>query len=1296
MPDNSDPSSSGARLSSFARRPFTLAFLILAFLALALHRPLLHTAAETLLRGLAAGKGLSLRVQISGNPLTEWTLENLRITPMKGGHSSIDFIRINHANISYSPLSLLLHGPKRCIESLAAEGIRICLHTDPKNGAKPPRDLQDTLRNILAIPSLAPDSVALKQVDIEVSREGNPLLLIQEGFLTTHPEGNGVLRIERLQIQDHPLIRGLETAVVCSNHTFSIHDLALNPSLVVSKLEFGKASSPRDTVTLALAIRAGAGEIKGELRAQRSPALWRVSVEAQEFSCTSFADFWGLDSQRWPENLQGTLQIQGVPNRPHSWTGAMRAHWRIPISGETKVACSIKASLSKGELSVEETNLKSSSSEIAVKGTLHIPEHEFRLETCSGSFSLSGSCADLREWLPAGQSPGPGGSASMTATLNLARGVAQLECQADARDFRFALGGARALHAEGSFAAPMARSLSLKNIAGNGLVSADIPSLSPPAFHASMHEAVASLSLSEGALRLWNLQIRDAQNAITGEVTFPLSADGPSARANLELRLQNLGAAATTLKGHPVTGALQGSVQGELKEGLPQGTCALAGSGLVWGAFEAGDFRFRAEGTNGVIELKEFTQAWNPQEWIRATAQFDLHSPFAYEVDASAQIPRVDRTTPLFRQLGWAHHCSGSLDARWKGKGELQALTGTGTWNLKLKDARWDDVKLSAVDCVGSYRPGQLLADPLRITSPHTKVTARVEWLENTLRIENISLEQWGTPTLSGYLLLPLTRDAQGTHWVREARLAGQLRADKLDLANLYAGAGKPPEFTGLIQCSLALSGTPETPLAAFHLHASELRSKAAPRFGSVALEMQGDYQKGVFSAETKISSALKAPLLMEVEIPVDLDLLTSKSLVISQLPMKVHLQTTGASLKPLADLLPGLRQITGTASLDATLKGSLASPHWQAKLSADCPILHFASDRAPAISELHLGMELDEKHLHVRTLKADLGGGSLEIQGEATFDTPDNPTLNFKAKAKEVLAVRNRSLSLRLNGDLFLRGPWKKAVLGGSASAIKSRVQWDIDLLPLTALLPGVHKEKRASGKPWFTFTRAPFSDWKFDIALSTTPGDPIVLRGNRLRGTAEAELRFEGNGATPTLHGAYRTTDLVTSLPFARIEMSRGRVWYTRDQPFLPQIDFNAETEVRNHRIRLYLGGPADAPQISISSEPPLSETDLLTLMTTGALPSDASESSQTLASRAATVLFQEFSDKVLKPGMGTEPFSALRRFSLDLSALNSRTGHQETRLTYRLTDKFFIISEIGADGDFAGRFRYVLRFR
>jgi hypothetical protein len=140
------------------------------------------------------------------------------------------------------------------------------------------------------------------------------------------------------------------------------------------------------------------------------------------------------------------------------------------------------------------------------------------------------------------------------------------------------------------------------------------------------------------------------------------------------------------------------------------------------------------------------------------------------------------------------------------------------------------------------------------------------------------------------------------------------------------------------------------------------------------------------------------------------------------------------------------------------------------------------------------------------------------------------------------------------------------------------------------------------------------------------------------------------------------------------------------------------SAETEVRGHRIRLYLFGPPESPAITVSSDPPLPERDALTLLTTGILPGAfGTESPQSMATRAASLLVQEFSDKFLEnPTSSRERFSALRRFNLEMGAINNRTGTQETRLTYRIQDNLFVIGEVGANGDFASRVRYVLRFR
>jgi len=530
---------------------------------------------------------------------------------------------------------------------------------------------------------------------------------------------------------------------------------------------------------------------------------------------------------------------------------------------------------------------------------------------------------------------------------------------------------------------------------------------------------------------------------------------------------------------------------------------------------------------------------------------------------------------------------------------------------------------------------------------------------------------------------------------VEDTQISGQLRADKMDLGTLFSVNGAPSPLHGSLQFALTLTGHPSDPSASLRGSATGVRFTQAPLFGSSTLTLEGQYAQGTLSATATAATPLQAPIRISAALPVPLADIFSGKVAFETLPLQASLQASNLHLGPLLHLWAGLRKITGYASLDLKLKGPVQNPVWHGSLKADCPILHFSSDRIPAIGGLTFEADFTEKELLLTRLKADLGGGALEIHGTAAFGAPGNPTLDFRAKAHEVLVVRNSKLALRLNGDLFLKGPFKRAEISGAVSPTKSRVQRDIEVLPLNALRMEIPKETRTGGKPWFTLRKAPFSDWRFNVDMRTTPGDPVLLRGNRLRGSMDAEIRLEGTGAAPTIHGAYRSTDLTASLPFARIELTRGRIWYTRDQPFQPYVDFSAETEVRNHRIRLYLHGPANAPHISASSEPPEPESDLLTLIATGTLPGDSNENSQNFTNRAAAVLFQEFSGKVLPSGE-RERFSALRRFSLDLGAINNRTGQQETRLTYRFMDNLFVIGEVGTGGDFAGRVRYLLRFR
>jgi hypothetical protein len=183
----------------------------------------------------------------------------------------------------------------------------------------------------------------------------------------------------------------------------------------------------------------------------------------------------------------------------------------------------------------------------------------------------------------------------------------------------------------------------------------------------------------------------------------------------------------------------------------------------------------------------------------------------------------------------------------------------------------------------------------------------------------------------------------------------------------------------GSLQFALTLAGHPSDPSASLRGSATGVRFTQAPLFGSSTLTLDGHYAQGTLSATATAATPLQAPIRISAALPVPLADIFSGKVAFGTLPLQSSLQASNLHLGPLLHLWSGLRKINGYASLDLKLKGPVQNPSWHGSLKADCPILHFASDRLPAVGGLTLEADFSEKELRLTRLKADLGGGATQ-----------------------------------------------------------------------------------------------------------------------------------------------------------------------------------------------------------------------------------------------------------------------------------------------------------------------------
>jgi autotransporter translocation and assembly factor TamB len=313
-------------------------------------------------------------------------------------------------------------------------------------------------------------------------------------------------------------------------------------------------------------------------------------------------------------------------------------------------------------------------------------------------------------------------------------------------------------------------------------------------------------------------------------------------------------------------------------------------------------------------------------------------------------------------------------------------------------------------------------------------------------------------------------------------------------------------------------------------------------------------------------------------------------------------------------------------------------------------------------------------------------------MTGRVAFPKLLEPTLDLQFRAQSVLLARNDTLTVRADADIRTTGPFASAIVSGNVALTDSRFLKNIDLIPIG--LPGRPAPQPPAQRPeLFSLPAPPFRDWKFDVAIKTK--DPVLIRGNLATGEATTDLKLTGNGLKPVLQGVIQMEDVEATLPFSRLDVSRGSLTFTADDPMNPRIDLQGTSVIRDYTVRVYVYGTLLSPDAIFTSEPPLPQEEIISLIATGATRRELS-TGNVLAGRAAMLLIQQLYRKIVKKGEPTDSNTVFNRLDLDLGTVDPRTGQQQATVRFKLSDNIVLTGDVGVRGSFRGKVKYLIRFR
>lgn len=437
--------------------------------------------------------------------------------------------------------------------------------------------------------------------------------------------------------------------------------------------------------------------------------------------------------------------------------------------------------------------------------------------------------------------------------------------------------------------------------------------------------------------------------------------------------------------------------------------------------------------------------------------------------------------------------------------------------------------------------------------------------------------------------------------------------------------------------------------------------------------------------------------------------------------PLDVRVQGPSVSLGLLASLTSHLSEISGTAAIDVRATGTLADP----TLAGTVAVADGALTIVPTgvrYEGIDIGVRLDGDAMVIeRASLADTDGHTLTMTGGATLLTSgEQRTVAVDVSASGLRLLDNELGEVEATIDARIDGRLTSPSVTGRVTINQGRVEID-ELLPRLATTPDPAVVVPTPGAPATAVvaaevappvtTAASAATLTQDdrtvggaladagpvagavIDLQVTLPDNVVLRGSNIRtgtgglGLGDMNLTVGGtvavrrsNESPMRVVGAIEVVRGFYEFQGRRFDVEEGStIRFRGGDAIEPALDVTAEREVSGIVARVALTGTAARPRISLSSNPPLDEGDVMSLIVFNQPMSQLGESEQVdLVDRAGQMALGAVASG-LADSIG-------RALDVDLFEINvpSTEGSGDVMLGTQLNERLFVgfRQEFGSD--------------
>ncbi|MGO9097323.1 MAG: translocation/assembly module TamB domain-containing protein [Bryobacteraceae bacterium] len=307
--------------------------------------------------------------------------------------------------------------------------------------------------------------------------------------------------------------------------------------------------------------------------------------------------------------------------------------------------------------------------------------------------------------------------------------------------------------------------------------------------------------------------------------------------------------------------------------------------------------------------------------------------------------------------------------------------------------------------------------------------------------------------------------------------------------------------------------------------------------------------------------------------------------------PWDLHLQGD-ANLALLEDIDDQI-SASGAASLDVWLHGSLERPDLSGRVDLKDASVNVAG-LPNGIENTNGSIFLNQDRAVIDHLSGSSGGGKVSLTGFVGFGSV--ASFHLQLKAADVRVRYPEGASSTVNANLSFTGTTGQSLLAGDLVVTRMSFNPRSDL---ASMLAPSAQPVRAPG-PASRFERGVHLDAHI-VTSSQVRLETSLSRNIQ----ADADLRLRGDPIRPVLVGRVLISQGNVMFFGNQYSIGSGQILFVNTNRIEPVVNLDLETTARGVEVTLHISGTMEKLNVSYRSDPPLSFTDIVGLLTTGRTP-------------------------------------------------------------------------------------------